>query len=127
MVTIDWVTELALRDVEGLLSAVPVAQVSTLAEDAVELLKRQYSAAYLSLSRDNPPRALIKLVSDAVFRVLRNVGNEGIIREADGVYSYSRTAGSQSATIEFTRAEQEWLRGFTGISAFGSIRRGGIW
>ena len=127
MATIDWATELALRDVEGLLGAVSIAQISTLAEDAVELLKRQYSAAYLSLSRDNPPRALIKLVSDAVFRVLRNVGNEGVIREADGVYSYSRAASSQSATIEFTRAEQEWLRGFTGISAFGSIRRGGIW
>ena len=120
---VDWAEELEKRDLGGLLTPENTAFATELALDASDLMSTQFPAAY---SRIGTSRTVVKVVTDAVFRVLRDAGNEGFVRESDGVYSYSRSSGYQSPVIEFTRSEREWLGSFQQMFAFGSIRRGGV-
>lgn len=120
---IDWDEELRSRDLAGLLTPENQDAALVLAADAVDLLRTQFPAASTALKGS---RTIRKVVVDAVFRVLRDDNNEGLVRESDGTYSYSRSSGYQSSVIDFTRSEREWLQSFVSMPAFGGVRRGGI-
>ena len=124
-VNVDWQAELAERDMEGLVTAEKVSFAETLAKDAEEQLAAQFPQAYKILSTHRP-RVLARLVTDAVFRVLRNEASGGYSSESDGVYSYSFSAYSTSPDIWWTSSEVALLESLVPKFALGPLRRGGL-
>ena len=125
---VDWYRELERRDVEGLVEPSVRAFAHERALDAIARIEEDYPLAYkLMPGRSASRRTLVSIVCNAVFSILRNVVNEGRIRETDGVYGFSVAPDSQSAMIRFSPEDIATLTQYENNNhAFGSIRRGGI-
>lgn len=125
---IDWYDELRRRDVEGLVDSSVLKFAEERALDAIARIEEDYPIAFKIMpQRPAAKRVLISIVCNAVFSILRNVVNEGRIRETDGVYGFSVAPDSQSAMIRFSPEDVATLDKYNNNNqAFGSIRRGGI-
>ena len=125
---IDWYDELRRRDVEGLVDSSVLKFAEERALDAIARIEEDYPIAFKIMPRrPAAKRVLISIVCNAVFSILRNVVNEGRIRETDGVYGFSVAPDSQSAMIRFSPEDVATLDKYNNNNqAFGSIQRGGI-
>ena len=125
---VDWFTELENRDTEGLVDSELRDPLENRALDALAQIYVRWPKAYQIMPKKAlSKRALISIVCETLFAILRNCTNEGHIREDDDVYGFTLAAELQSAVIEFRKSDIEILSSYgNGNRAYGSFFRGGI-
>lgn len=125
--TVDWAETVVRLDTQGLVTDSNRQRVRDLALVAESRIQVLYGLAYRRLIGNKAGQLTLKsIVADSVFRVLAHEKNEGLTRESDGVYSYSRPSSHQNPAIVFTRSETTLLDELNRPNPVGSIFVGGI-